>query len=99
MSMNEFPTTWKAFTYAFGGAVIASCGVLLAGACVFGFELARWEEWEGRVVGVVAATIGVAGTFVGLLLARREDARPANDAVDTSRLKKRWPRHSIINGS
>jgi hypothetical protein len=74
--MNESSTTWKAYAYAFSAAIIASCGVLLAGACVFGFELARWEEWEGRVVGFVATAAGVAGAIVGLSLALRGQAKP-----------------------
>jgi hypothetical protein len=76
-SMNESSITGKAFAYAFSAAIIASCGVLLAGACVFGFEFARWEEWEGRVVGAVATTAGVGGAIVGLLLALRSAGRPA----------------------
>lgn len=68
-------STWKMIVYPFGAAVAASAGVLLAGACVFGWGLAEWTEWEGRIVGVIGTIAGAAGAAVGLAMALRAERR------------------------
>lgn len=65
----------KAIGFAFGGSVAASLGVLLGGACVFGFQFAQWAEWEGGLVGVIGTIAGVAGAVVGLRIALRTERR------------------------
>jgi glucose uptake protein GlcU len=65
----------KAIEYAVGASMVASIGVLLVGACVFGFHFTQWAEWEGRLVGVVAMIGGIAGAVVGLRMAFRPKRR------------------------
>ena len=45
------------------------------GMCVFGFQLAEWAEWQGRIAGVVGTVVGVAGAVIGLQIALRADRR------------------------
>jgi len=73
----------KTIEYAFGASIVASFGVLLVGACVFGFQFSQWTEWEGRLVGVVAMIGGVAGAIVGLRMASR--AKPREQYHDAAR--------------
>ena len=73
--MNKSCEILKAIGYAFGASVAASLGVLLVGAFVFGFRLAEWAEWEGRIVGLVGTIAGVAGAVVGLKMALRAQKR------------------------
>ena len=61
--------------WAAGLAVAASLGVLLVSACLFGFRLADWTEWQGRIAGVVCTVAGVAGALVGLRVALRAERR------------------------
>jgi hypothetical protein len=75
--MDDSSKTLKAMGYAFGASLVASFAALLAGACVFGFELAQWTEWEGRVVGIIATISGIGGAIIGLSLAVPGDARQA----------------------
>lgn len=67
--MSNSHRVLKAIEYAFVASVVASFGVLLVGACVFGFRFTQWAEWEGRLVGVVGMIGGVAGAVVGLRMA------------------------------
>lgn len=69
--MCESPPVVKAIEYAVGASIAASLGVLLVAACAFGFELAQWSEWQGRLVGIVGTIAGVAGAAVGLRIALR----------------------------
>lgn len=69
--MDNSHRVLKAIEYAFGGAIVASVGVLLVGACVFGFHVTQWVEWEGRFVGIVSVLGGVAGAVAGLRWALR----------------------------
>ena len=67
--MSKSSGVLKAIGYASGASVGASLGVLLVGACVFGFQLAERTEWQGRVMGLAGTVAGVAGAVVGLKLA------------------------------
>jgi hypothetical protein len=69
--MSKSSGILKAIGYASGASVVASLGVLLVGAFVFGFRLAEWAEWESGLVGVVGTIAGVAGAAVGLKMALR----------------------------
>jgi len=69
--MSNSNKVLKAIEYAFGASFVVSFGVLLVGACVFGFQFTQWAEWEGRLVGVLAMIGGVAGAVVGLRMASR----------------------------
>lgn len=72
----------KAIEYAFVASVVASFGVLLVGACVFGFRFTQWAEWEGRLVGLVGMLGGVVGAVVGLRIALRpKQSEQCNDAA------------------
>ena len=55
----------KVIAYSFAAALAASFIALLLGACVFGFQLAEWTEWQGRLVGIAATTAGIAGAVFG----------------------------------
>jgi len=66
-------STGKAIGYAFGVSVAASLAVLLVGACMFGFQLARWAEWQGGLLGAVGTIAGVAGAVIGLRMASRAE--------------------------
>lgn len=73
--MNKESAVLKAIGYAFGASIAASLLVLLVGMCVFGFQLAEWAEWQGRIAGVVGTIAGVAGAVIGLQIALRADRR------------------------
>jgi hypothetical protein len=73
--MSKSCVILKAIGYGFGASVAASLMVLLLGMCVFGFELARWAEWQGRIVGVLCAFAGLAGVSIGLRMAFRTKTR------------------------
>ncbi len=76
--MNKSFGLLKAIGYSFGAAIAASLIVLLVGACVFGFRLAEWSEWEGRIVGLVGTVAGIAGAVVGLKRALLAQQRGVN---------------------
>jgi len=76
--MSKSSEILKAIGYAFGAAVVASLGVLLVGACLFGFRFAEWAEWEGRIVGLLGTMAGIAGAVVGLKMALRAPQRRVN---------------------
>lgn len=61
----------KIVGYAFGGAVVASFGVLIVGMFVYGFNNADWTESQGRLVGVSGTIAGVFGAAIGLVMASR----------------------------
>lgn len=65
----------KLTAWASAVAVAASLGVLLVAACLFGFRLAEWPEWQGRVVGVIGTLAGIAGAVGGLRIALRAERR------------------------
>jgi hypothetical protein len=69
--MSKSSEVLKLIGYSFAASIAASLSVLLIGACVFGFRLAEWAEWEGRFVGLVGTFAGVAGAVVGLKIALR----------------------------
>jgi len=73
--MNESPALFKLIGYSFGAAVAVSLVVLFIGMVLFGFQLAQWAEWEGRIVGVAGTVAGVAGAIVGLSIAFRAAQR------------------------
>lgn len=73
--MNKKSAALKAIGYAFGAAIAASSIVLLVGMCVFGFQLAEWAEWQGRIAGVFGTIAGVAGAVIGLQTALRAERR------------------------
>jgi hypothetical protein len=60
--------------HSFGASVLASIGVFLVGACVFGVQFDSWSESVGRLVGAVGTIVGVAAAIVGLYLASSDDA-------------------------
>ena len=61
--------------YGLIGAAGASFGVLLIGACLFGFQFARWAEWEGGLVGIVGTVAGIAGAVVGSRISKHAEQR------------------------
>lgn len=69
--MTESLRILKAIEYAFVAAVVASLLVLVIAAFVFGFHFALWQEWQGRVVGVVATIAAVAAAALGVRTALR----------------------------
>lgn len=69
--MSKSTEVLKATGYASGASIAASLGVLLVGACAFGFEVARWAEWQGGLVGIVGTIAGVVGAVIGLKMALR----------------------------
>jgi Na+(H+)/acetate symporter ActP len=73
--MSKPPHLLKVIGYAFVVSIGAAFAVLLAGAGVFGFQLDRWAEWEGRLVGVIATIAAIVGAVVGLWLALRAQRR------------------------
>jgi hypothetical protein len=73
--MNESSRIAKYLGYALGIAVAASSVALLGGAIAFGLQLDRWNEWQGRLIGVVGTLAGIAGAAVGVWLAQRADTR------------------------
>lgn len=73
--MSKSSDVVKMIAYSSGAALAVSLGVLLVGLCVFGFQLAEWAEWEGRVVGVAGTIAGVAGAVLGLWVASRRPWR------------------------
>ena len=73
--MNKKSAVLKVIGYAFGASIAASMIVLLVGMCVFGFQLAEWAEWQGRIAGVVGTIAGVAGAVIGWQIALRAERR------------------------
>jgi hypothetical protein len=59
--------------YGLIGTVGASFGVLLIGACLFGFQFAQWAEWEGGLVGIVGTVAGIAGGVSGSRISKRAE--------------------------
>jgi hypothetical protein len=73
--MGKKSAVLKVIGYAFGTSIAASLIVLLIGMCVFGFQLAEWAEWQGRIAGVLGTIAGVAGAVIGLQIALRAEWR------------------------
>jgi hypothetical protein len=73
--MNRSSISIHAIEYAVAGSLVASLVVFLMGACVFGFQLARWAEWQGGLVGIVGTIAGVAGAAAGLRMAAKVERR------------------------
>jgi hypothetical protein len=61
--------------HSLGASVLASLGIMLVGACVFGVQFDSWTESEGRLVGAVGTILGVGSAVVGLYLASCDDAQ------------------------
>ena len=61
--------------YGVIGAVGASLGVLLIGACLFGFQFVQWAEWEGGLVGILGTVAGIAGAVIGSRISKRGEQR------------------------
>ena len=61
--------------YGLIGAVGASFGVLLIGACLFGFQFAQWAEWKGGLVGILGTVAGIAGAVIGSRTSKRGEQR------------------------
>jgi hypothetical protein len=59
--------------YGLIGTVGASFGVLLIGACLFGFQFAQWAEWEGGLVWILGTVAGIAGAVVGSRISKRAE--------------------------
>lgn len=77
MSRTDIPEVLKAIGCAAAASMAASLGVLLIGACLFGFHFARWAEWEGGLTGVLGTIAGVVGAVIGLRIAIGATRRPA----------------------
>lgn len=73
--MNESPAALKMIAYPVATAIAASLLVLLVGMFLFGFQLAQWAEWQGRLVGVAGTIAGIAGAASGFALAARAQRR------------------------
>jgi hypothetical protein len=73
--MSTSSSVFKGIECGLIGSVGASFGVLLIGACLFGFQFAQWAEWEGRLVGIVGTVAGVAGAVIGCRMAQRAEQR------------------------
>lgn len=74
-AMSKSPVVLKALGYASGASVAASLIVLLVAICAFGFEFAKWAEWQGRIAGVAATLAGVSGAVIGLRIALGTESR------------------------
>ena len=73
--MSKKSAVLKAIGYAFGASIAASLILVLVGMCVFGFQLAEWAEWQGKIAGVVGTIAGVAGAVISLQIALRAERR------------------------
>ncbi len=62
----------NAIEYAFVVSLIASFSVVGVGGLLFGFQMGQWTEWQGILVGAIAAIAGVVGVFAGLRIALNE---------------------------
>jgi hypothetical protein len=58
-----------AIEYAFVGSMIASFSVVVVAGLLFGFELSKWSEGQGGLVGVTATIAGVVGAVFGVRMA------------------------------
>lgn len=67
----------KIIGYAFGGAFVASLGVLIVGMIIYGFDSADWTERQGRLVGVLGTIAGFCGAGFGLVMASRAERQSA----------------------
>jgi uncharacterized membrane protein YfcA len=63
----------KAIGYSFGASLVTSLAVVLVAAIAFGFRLAEWTEWQGRVAGAAATAAGIFGAFLGAKRALRDN--------------------------
>ena len=61
-----------AIEYAFVVSLLAAFGVIGVGGLLFGFQMGRWAEWQGILVGVFGTIAGVIGAFAGLRIAINE---------------------------
>ena len=58
-----------AIEYAVVVSLLASFGVVLIGSLLFGFQVSRWAEWQGILVGLIGTVAGIAGAVVGCRMA------------------------------
>ena len=66
-----------AIEYALVVSLLASFGVVVIGGLLFGFQLSRWAEWQGILVGGIGTIAGVAGAVTGCRMAmRKSSAKP-----------------------
>jgi hypothetical protein len=60
---------------AFGGAGLASLGVLIVEIAVYGSDVYAWPEADGRLIGVLVTIAGVLGAGLGMFAASRAERR------------------------
>ena len=73
--MNKPSKALRAVGYSLMIAMAALLCALFAGGVLFGFQFARWTEWQGRVVGVSVTLAAFVGAAVGLRTALRAQPR------------------------
>ena len=64
--MRKRYRTLLSIEYAFVTAIIAAFSVVGIAGFIFGFQLGRWTEWQGVLVGSVATIAAVIGAALGL---------------------------------
>jgi hypothetical protein len=73
--MSKYSAMSRMVGYSFGAALAASLTVLLIGMWLLGFDVTRWNESQGGLVGVAGTIAGVAGAVWGLRIAGRAERR------------------------
>ena len=71
----------------FGAAVAASIAVFLLGMCVFGFRPSEWDEWQGRIVGVLSTVAAVAAAAFGVRIESRPETGNRKPETGNRRLE------------
>ncbi|HET6961696.1 MAG TPA: hypothetical protein VFJ27_04345 [Terriglobia bacterium] len=73
--MSISSSVLRRIEYGLIGTLGASFGVLLIGACLFGFQFAQWAEWKGGLVGILGTIAGIAGAVIGSRLSKSREQR------------------------
>ena len=75
--MRKGYRTLISIEYSFAASIIAVFSVVGIAAFVFGFQISRWTEWQGVLVGSLATIAAFIGAALGLQLsfARRMKLR------------------------
>jgi hypothetical protein len=67
--------TLMSIEFAFVTATIATFGAIGIGGLFFGFQMGKWTEWQGILVGAAATVAGLTGAALGLRLSFEERMR------------------------